>query len=353
MKFLFVFTITMLLSCSGTAKHTISQNRVTDNSVQVAVKPSGIFVGSGPTVSDDILSLEHVTGNLIRVGWNEVQPSSGEYDFSKLDALIDQAQRLNKKVTLSILNGPRAPQWLYAKGAKAFKYEFKNRHSERGNRQEVIPLPWDPVYLKYWQQLIVALGQKYQANNTISLIHITHSSKNGFEMHLPEERIAGKLETPYNGPWKDMGYQETQYIDSLKSIVDTYMTAFPNHFLDLEIHPVLGSLKPATDVFHFAFDKYGSRFGLFAAWWSGKKQRWNTAMYGILSDACVKSFCSVQIIGNQTRQPNRLFEGDLIKTMQQAQSLGVNYFEVWDIDLRNDSLRPKLVNFNTRYKGGN
>ncbi|MEO9946915.1 beta-galactosidase [Paraglaciecola sp.] len=353
MKYLLIFVITMLLSCSGTAKNTISENSTINKSAQIAGGPIGIFVGSGPTVSDKVLSLEHVTGNLIRVGWNEVEPSPGKYDFTKLDVLIAQAERLNKKVTLSILNGPRAPQWLYTKGAKAFKYEFKNRHSERGNRQEVIPLPWDPVYLKYWQQLIVALGQKYQANNTISLIHITHSSKNGFEMHLPEERIAGRLETPYNGPWKDMGYQETQYIDSLKSIVDTYMTAFPNHFLDLEIHPVLGSLKPATEVFHFAFDKYGSRFGLFAAWWSGKKQRWNTAMYGILSDACVKSFCAVQIIGNQTRQPSRLFEGDLIKTMEQAQSLGVNYFEVWDIDLRNESLRPRLSEFNTKYQGGN
>lgn len=345
------FVTAMLLACSGTAKDMVKPV-VVSNAVDMGVKPHGIYVGSGPTVSDKVLSLAHVSGNLIRVGWNEIEPTAGTYDFSKVDILIAQAKRLNKKVTLSILNGPRTPQWLYERGAKAFKYEFKNRHSERGNRQEVIPLPWDSVYLKYWQQLIVKLGQKYQANDTISLIHITHSSKNGFEMHLPEERVNGRPETPYNGPWKEAGYQETKYIESLKTIVDTYMTAFPNHFLDLEIHPVLGSLKPATDAFQFAYDKYGSRFGLFSAWWSGKKQRWNTAMYAILSDACDKSFCTVQIIGNQTRQPNRLFEGDLIKTMEQAKSLGVNYFEVWDVDLRNDKLRPQLNKFNTQYQGG-
>ena len=65
--------------------------------------PKGIYVSSGPNVSDSVLSQKHVAGNLIRVGWDQVEAVPGKYDFSKIKAKIEQAKRLNKKVTLSIL----------------------------------------------------------------------------------------------------------------------------------------------------------------------------------------------------------------------------------------------------------
>ena len=312
--------------------------------------PAGIFVSSGPTVSDRVLAQEHVAGNLIRVGWDQLQPAPDSYDFSAIDSLISQARQHNKQVTLSVLNGPRTPQWLYELGAKAFSYEFKTRYSGRGNRQETIPLPWDPTYLTYWGKLIASLGKRYADNPVVSLVHITHASKNGFEMQLPEERVGGRPETAAQGPWHDAGYTEDKHVKAIQQVITDFATAFPNTPIDIEIHPVLDSVEPARRVYEYGKTHYGKRFGLFSAWWSGKSQRWNEALYPILQNACEFSFCSIQMIGNQTRQPERLLNGSLLSAMQEAEELGAKYFEVWSADLANTALKHEIATFSSTLK---
>jgi hypothetical protein len=309
--------------------------------------PQGIFVSSGPRISDKVLSMPVVSGNLIRVGWDEIEPRPGEYDFSQISALITQAKTHGKQVTLSVLNGPRAPKWLYQKGAAAFEYMFKTRYSERGNRSEVIPIPWDPVYLTYWLKLVAALGDEFAQEPALALVHITHASKNGFEMQLPEERVLGRPESVSSGPWHEAGYTERLYIAALKQITDAFAQAFPQHPIDIEIHPVLGSLTPAKEIFTYGIDKYGSRFGLFSAWWSGKVQPWNKDMLPLITSACQRSFCAMQLIGNQTRQPDRLLNGSLSSAMAAAQSMGAKYYEVWDVDVRNPALLTTLEAFSS------
>lgn len=309
-------------------------------------KPVGIYVSSGPVVSDRILEQAHVGGNLIRVGWDDIQKAPGQFDFSAVDTLIQQARSHGKQVALSVLNGPRTPSWLYSQGAKAFSYTFRNKYSERGDREEKIPLPWDKTYLDYWSKLIDALGKEYANNPAIALVHITHSSKNGFEMQLPEERQRGQVETAAQGPWHDAGYSEDKHIEALKMIVDQFANAFPASAIDIEIHPVLNSLAPAQQIFDYGKAKYGDRFGLFSAWWSGKHQQWNEQMYPLFADACQQTFCTVQMIGNQTRQPDRLMNGSLIGAMEAARELGARYFEVWSADLNNTALTRDIASFN-------
>jgi hypothetical protein len=209
----------------------------------------------------------------------------------------------------------------------------------------VIPVPWDPVYLKHWLELIAALGNTFAHESTIELVHITHSSKNGFEMHLPEERVKGRRESMHSGPWKEAGFSESRYIDSLKKITDAFLVAFPKHSVDIEIHPVLNSLNPAKSIYAYGYQRYGKRFGLLAAWWSGKPQKWNSDLTKLLTEACQQSFCAIQMIGNETKHPDRLLGGSLLEAMSDARDKGAKYFEVWDIDLRNKKLEPQLEQF--------
>ncbi|MFT4939427.1 MAG: hypothetical protein ACI88A_002469 [Paraglaciecola sp.] len=349
-RLMLIVMISCISACGAATSRTATDPVVGSNPVHREElvgdnSPRGIFVSSGPNVSDSVLSQKHVAGNLIRVGWEQVEASPGKYDFSIIKAKIEQAKRLNKKVTLSVLNGPRAPQWLYQQGAVPFKYEFRNRFSPKGNREEVIPLPWDPVYLKYWLELIAALGNMFANESAIELVHITHSSKNGFEMHLPEQRVQGRRETINSGPWKNAGFSESRYIDSLKQITDAFLRAFPKHLVDIEIHPVLDSLHPAQSIYTYGYQRYGTRFGLLAAWWSGKPQKWNLELTKLLTQACQQSFCAIQMIGNETKHPDRLLGGSLLEAMSDARDKGAKYFEVWDIDLRNSELTPQLEQF--------
>jgi hypothetical protein len=332
---------------SGVTKP-VPESAQTSNQAELAgTAPAGIFVSSGPTVSDRVLGQPHVAGNLIRVGWDQLQPAPAAYDFSAIDKLIAQARQHNKRVTLSVLNGPRTPAWVYEQGAKAFSYEFKTRYSGRGNRQETIPLPWDTTYLSYWHKLIAELGKRYADNPMVALVHITHASKNGFEMQLPEERIAGRPETPVSGPWHDAGYTQEKHVKAIQQVITYFAEAFPHTPLDIEIHPVLDSVEPARQVYEFGKARYGQRFGLFSAWWSGKSQRWNEALYPLLKSACEFSFCNIQLIGNQTRQPERLLNGSLLSAMQEAEKLGARYFEVWSADLANHALQGEIATFSS------
>lgn len=332
---------------SGVTKP-VPENPQTSNQAELAgTAPAGIFVSSGPTVSDRVLGQPHVAGNLIRVGWDQLQPAPAAYDFSAIDKLIAQARQHNKRVTLSVLTGPRTPAWVYEQGAKAFSYEFKTRYSGRGNRQETIPLPWDTTYLSYWRKLIAELGKRYADNPMVALVHITHASKNGFEMQLPEERIAGRPETPVSGPWHDAGYTQEKHVKAIQQVITYFAEAFPHTPLDIEIHPVLDSVEPARQVYEFGKARYGQRFGLFSAWWSGKSQRWNEALYPLLKSACEFSFCNIQLIGNQTRQPERLLNGSLLSAMREAEKLGARYFEVWSADLANHALQGEIATFSS------
>lgn len=332
---------------SGVGQPLPKSPEVNNKAESTAMAPAGIFVSSGPTVSDRVLGQPHVAGNLIRVGWDQLQSAPASYDFSAIDTLIAQARQYNKKVTLSVLNGPRTPAWVYEQGAQPFSYEFKTRYSGRGNRQEAIPLPWDATYLSYWRKLIAELGKRYAGNPTVALVHITHSSKNGFEMQLPEERIAGRPETPESGPWHDAGYTQEKHIKAIQQVITYFAEAFPHTPLDIEIHPVLDSVEPARQVYEFGKARYGQRFGLFSAWWSGKSQRWNEALYPLLKSACEFSFCNIQLIGNQTRQPERLLNGSLLSAMQEAEKLGARYFEVWSADLANHALQGEIATFSS------
>ena len=53
------------------------------------------------------------------------------------------------------------------------------------------------------------------------------------------------------------------------------------------------------------------------------------------------------MIGNQTRQPERLLNGSLLSAMQEAEKLGAKYFEVWSADLANNALKNEIATFSS------
>lgn len=353
-RFSLISSLIFLLSCQSAHTGEMDPDSLkSGNSAVIANKshatsnwaPRGLFISAGPVVSDALLGQKNISGTLVRVPWRNFEPVEGQYDFTEIDRKIHQAKKLGKKVTLSLLNGPFAPEWLYQKGVTGFNYTFRNRYTTQNGKQEKIPLPWDPIYLKSWRNTIKALGQRYAHEKTIALVHITYSSKNGFEMHLPEERLGRQRESIYHGPWKDAGYTEEKFITALKQVVDAFMQSFPQHALDIEIHPVLESTRPAKELFAYGKNTYGKRFGLFSAWWSGILQRWNSGITDILTTACQQTFCTVQLIGNEKRQPRRLLDGSAKRTVQQAYEMGARYFEVWDVDLKDQQIRGRITDY--------
>lgn len=309
---------------------------------QAAEIPRGIYVAYGRVLNENILRAPYLEGVLVRVPWRDIEPAEGRYDWSYLHREISLAQRHGKKVTLAVSAGPNTPDWVYEAGAKPFRFTFLNPHSPRGGVDARIPLPWDRVFLSKWTQTIAALGREFGGNPGITLVHITGSSKNGFELQLPEDPMRPRTGAA-TGPWVEQGFEGKRFKEAWQVVIDAFARAFPDKALDLDVHPVMGDSAPAAELIEYGYQKYGKRFGAFGAWLSGRDLAWDAGIRQIMANQCRKSFCTYQLIANETRQAHRLGQGGLLGTIQTGVDQGARYFEVWEADVRNPKFDAALL----------
>lgn len=299
--------------------------------------PTGVYVSSTLTSSTSHSVMKgdverpFVKGVLVRVKWADLEPTQVGYDWSLLDAELDRADSYGTKVTLAVLNGPASPTWLEAAGAQMFAYTF------RGVAGAKMPVPWDAVYLDVWTDFITALGERYSNRPTITLVHITHSTYNGFEMGLSPARGGEEA-------WVAAGYTRDKLVWSWQDVIDAFWGAFPNKPLDVEVHPIFNGEDGtiASDIVDYGSAMLGKRFGVFAAWWS-QNHAVNVypAMFEIIKQAAATSFATVQFVASAVKEPDR-FTGiigtnpsdALVGAINLALSNGVRYLEIWNADIQ-------------------
>jgi hypothetical protein len=145
-----------------------------------AGRPEGYYVLQGTDKPGNVhisdLEPDNIAGLSLRFSWEHLEPERGVYDWSVLDGEIDRVAALGKKVTIRPQAGAFAPNWLYAEGAESTL-------SNKGNR---MPMPWDPVMLDAWQEFISALGERYNTNPSVTMVHLSGPVADSAEMHLPD-----------------------------------------------------------------------------------------------------------------------------------------------------------------------
>jgi hypothetical protein len=182
---------------------------------------------------------------------------------------------------------------------------------------------------------VAQLGVRYQGSTDISLVHMTHSTYNGFEMQLP-------FTPPDLIAWQQAGYTEDLEIGSWRSVLDAFRASFPGHSLDVDVHPVLGSDRVAQDVVAHGNATIGGRFGVFAAWWSQNNTGVYPGMFALLRQAAGASFAAVQMVASYTLTPDRFGPGGIERAIDLAACTGVRYEEVWNNDILNPALEQLL-----------
>jgi hypothetical protein len=299
--------------------------------------PAGLFVCRGPGATPEReVAFPFIDGWLVRPGWKEVEPREGQCDWSLIDKEIKTARRLGKKITLAVRSGPHTPDWVYAAGAKSLAYVTASKF--RPQKDAKLPLPWDEVYLRKWTAFIEALGTRFSANDTIVLVHMTNSTSNGLEMQLPSSAADQKH-------WQEVGYTAEKVIGSWKRVIDVYAQAFPRTPLDVDLHPVLGSDRVAAEVAAHGSHKLGQSFGVFGGWLSGKsgqQDRKHAGMHTLVTKYAALGFAGFQLIGNETKQPERFSPGGIKKAIEQGMGWGAAYFEIWQTDAMNPALHDTL-----------
>jgi hypothetical protein len=155
--------------------------------VAASQEPQGYFVlqntDSLEPVATSTLRDPAVAGVVLRRRWSDVNPSAGSYDWSYFDSQISRAKSFGKKVQLVVFTGVSAPNWLYAAGAQPLNFT----DSRESQRTFTMPVPWDPVMLKYWKDCVAAQGARYDNDPTVTMVYAAGPCRFSCEMYIPEQ----------------------------------------------------------------------------------------------------------------------------------------------------------------------
>lgn len=298
----------------------------------------GLFALSDQTrpLAETVYRHPDVAGVSLRASWDDLQPSPKEFR-GVFDAESARARRAGKHVMLSVDPGVHTPAWVYEVGAQPFTFQDDNPYRREQGKPAQIPIPWDPVFLQKWCACIQALGQRYDSDDTVVLVHMVGPTKHGGEMHLP--RTAADKEN-----WAKVGYTRDKLLGAWKRIIDAYRAAFPKQALALDVALPLYDDGTAEAILTYASAQLGSRLHVqhnaLAAKTvaSFKPHRW-VGSYRGKATVGFQLLCPVTPRG-KFNDEGRRFGGSLEEALRIGREAGAVYYEIYPMDLTNQALAP-------------
>ena len=253
------------------------------------VLPRGVsaLIRGGGNIAASALSNPNVDGISVRAHWSDVETADGVYNWSYLDAKINQASEAGKWVTLRVSTagggasqGGLVPDWVInqikANGGKFFSW----LDSAHGNRVKTIPVFWDSTFMQKKRELIEALGKRYGDNRNIKVVYVGFANARSSDWSVPggntlsaAERAAGFTITGVQR-WGALGYTEQKIINSgcpasgTGGIIDAAVKSFPSAVVIFSGSTTHVKLDPhgkrycAETAFNNAKVKYGSHVAI-------------------------------------------------------------------------------------------
>ena len=254
------------------------------NGIYLIVPIDRSIGAAGLSILSRAINLPFVDGGYVRTGWKNIEPERNNFQWQYLDEQIATISALNKKIAIGIDAGQRSPEWLYAQGAAAFNTVVEIPRQQDFCEPVVLPVPWDPVFLREWDRLVQAVGRQVRCGPTLVMVKITGIAYRTDETLLPRETgrwangqgIARGRRCHYPNDiehWVAVGYTAEKVSRAFVGIANSFAQAFPRQALVLMTghngFPPLGeggSLDeaarglPETSFFAYGRSTFGPRF---------------------------------------------------------------------------------------------
>ncbi len=194
-------------------------------------------------------SLPGVDGVAVVIGWNAIEPSMGQYQWTVLDQWIARVAALGKNIDLVIPAGASTPAWLFqpapaGAGAVDLHFTVSPHAGETGVCDTVdIAAPWDPAFLAQWDTMLAALSAHLKAAGTysaITLVRLTGINRTTEELRLPAETAASTgLACVSNSiaTWQQAGYRPSLLLKGWNAVLGSFMKSFPDKPFAVSIIP--------------------------------------------------------------------------------------------------------------------
>lgn len=189
-------------------------------------------------------------------GWCSIEPQSGVYYWGAIDADIEKARKLGKRLWLQVLTTEgMTPQWAVEAGVQLV--------GSRGGT----PVPWNETYQRLLRRVVHAMAARYDGNPTVEAIVMMAGGCYG------EMTICNAKQD--EAAWLAAGYTDARFVEAVKQIIDIYLEeeyvwedgSRTHGFLKTPVVLQLGTglygweaaRKPVVD---YAMEKYGMRVWL-------------------------------------------------------------------------------------------
>lgn len=219
-------------------------------------------------IYEGLLADPAISGITVGLHWDHIQlddpaciftnscaDGPGGYDWNYLDDAFAAAIAAHKSVQLIINPGVESPTWLMNKlpscdglfsdtGTAPFncgKVTFQNfpEQAHADAPDPPMPLPWNPIYIAYWDDFLIHLSARYTSNPAFTYIALAGPNCASTELILPttadgSTQISG---VQSDEAWQTLihhsfpflpGYQNTDqvFIDAWKQTIDAYELIF-------------------------------------------------------------------------------------------------------------------------------
>lgn len=274
-------------------------------------EPRGYFALTTRTLSAtqkaELVSNPAIAGMTSYVTWNDIEPTKGQFDWSRIDSDIAIAAAAGKKITIGVFTGRNAiPPWAAGDGVRLWT----------NSAGTTLVHPADRRFVDLWRERAAFLGARYDDSPTV--VQVT---------------ICGAVGT-LCGPRYPQVPSDLAYADLVRNwsdIIDAYVGAFPRTYLNLEVHLTDGyGAQLPIDL--FATIAPNTAIGPFAEFLSDIQPS-PTAPTGIAfqSIKASRSFCAFQMVSALADRVDR--------AILLGQSYGCRYSEIYASDVTSHSAR--------------
>ena len=283
-----------------------------------AVKPFGVFsdfIGGG-----DSLAHPEAKGGLVRVAWNQLEPTNDDYDWQPI---LDQIERMDihssgKPWSLAVAAGKEAPSWLYEEGVSSFMV------TSGRDGDVVIPKFWDENLQAHLADFALALAEQFGDDERLVLIYLPQMTLTGVEGHFNQ--------VPFE-TLEAAGLTADLWIDAVKEAATSFAMAFPEKPIAVELHNILGLSEIPISIMNelWGDPSLQRRVGV-AMWWiSGDDSVFQTDLLAAMEKYPGDIYA--QVVG-RSDQVDR-FPNGYAAVFEQAKRLGIRYIEPWDYEFVN------------------
>ncbi len=131
-----------------------------------------------PTTDPEVLGSDGsaFVGTAVDVGWSQLEPSSGDYDWAPLDASLDAVRDYNSThrssplgVKLRVVGGYDAPSWATELGGSPITIGDRSHGASPGT----LGRWWTTAYRTAWSTFEHALAARYDTDPLIRMVQVT------------------------------------------------------------------------------------------------------------------------------------------------------------------------------------